>query len=219
MKSDRKTMESSILTEPLEMKEQCYLGRLLVFTGNDGTGKSTMLEYAKAELSQSGQDIFELAMPSQEIRSMKLFRDFHDAPTEVIRSHEMRLALTLIASGDRLRTLHLSVIPELKRGSWVLCDRYAYTGLVRCTDNYIRGITECFLKPDAVFLTHCPAEVCEQRIRQRPSEKDRFFDHAEEQDLMHKYKVLAQANDFCQIDTTNPVERCFQQVKSKLLEL
>lgn len=178
-----------------------------------------MLEHVKAHLDQREQDYIELAMPSQEIRAMKLFRDFHDAPTDVIRSHEMRLALTLIVSGDRLRSLHLKVIPKLKRGTWVLCDRYAYTGLVRCTDRHIRDITECFLKPDAVFLTHCSVALCEERIRQRPLEKDRLYDHTEERELMDKYKILAQANGFIQIDTTKPKEECFHQVDVRLEDL
>ncbi|MBY5336079.1 hypothetical protein HFO99_19425 [Rhizobium leguminosarum] len=191
-------------------------GRLLAFTGNDGSGKTTLLEHCAALLAREGKETLVVAMPSREIRAMSLFRDFHDAPTETIRSHEIRLALTLIASGDRLRLLHLVVLPALQRGCWVLCDRYAYTGLVRCPDSIIHDVTNRFVAPDLVFLASCPVNICEQRVRSRPDEATRFYDHDEEERVRDNYLALARANKFCVVDTSQPISDCYFLVEERL---
>jgi dTMP kinase len=107
-------------------------GRFITFEGLDGCGKSTQLEKLAAALRERGIDLITTREPGgtaigERIRALLL-----DSRTRGLASHaEMAM---MVASRAQL-TAEV-ILPELRAGKWVLCDRYvdsteAYQGAGR----------------------------------------------------------------------------------------
>ena len=112
----------------LEMRANETPGKLVVFCGVDGAGKSTLISHAALHLEKTGKRFTILKMPSDRIRKMDIFRDYHDSHDDKARKAASDLALTVLVSGDRMISLEQDIIPWLKSGMWVLCDRYVFSG-------------------------------------------------------------------------------------------
>lgn len=141
-------------------------------------------------------------MPSHRIRTIEAFRKTHENHNHEERTAIDALSMTVLVSGDRLITLNEEVIPALKRGEWVLCDRYTYTGNICCSDPIIQSISERFIQPDLAILAAADLMTVKNRVLSRPTEKHLFFDDHEVQQKISKYMQLAQSNNFVIIDTT-----------------
>jgi dTMP kinase len=107
-------------------------GKFITFEGLDGCGKSTQLEKLAAALRERGIDLITTREPGgtaigERIRALLL-----DSRTRGLASHaEMAM---MVASRAQL-TAEV-ILPELRAGKWVLCDRYvdsteAYQGAGR----------------------------------------------------------------------------------------
>jgi dTMP kinase len=182
------------------MKRNIYPGKLIVFTGVDGSGKTTHLYEAKHYIESKGDKCFITKMPSDRIRKMYIFHEWHNGNKDLINNID-RVSLITLASGDRLLIQDTEIIPALKRGEYVLCDRYTYTGLVFSNDPLIKLISGRFIKPDLVFLTHAKLNIAEKRVKSREDEKNKYYDRVEVQKQINKYWRLAEANNFIILNT------------------
>jgi Thymidylate kinase len=122
-------------------------------------------------------------MPSHRIRTIEAFRKTHESHNHEERTAIDALSMTVLVSGDRLITLNEEVIPALKRGEWVLCDRYTYTGNICCSDPIIQSISERFIQPDLAILAAADLMIVKNRVLSRPTEKHLFFDDHEVQQI------------------------------------
>jgi dTMP kinase len=101
-------------------------GRFIVLDGPDGAGKSTQAQWLKRELEEHGQSVLLLREPGgtpagEAIRKLLLEQK------EIGLS---ALTETFLFQAARAE-LMLSVIePALKKGQWVVCDRYTLSTLV-----------------------------------------------------------------------------------------
>lgn len=204
----------------LKLRKHNYPGKLIVFTGVDGSGKTTLLECAEFFLREQGCPTYKTKMPSDRIRTMKEFRNFHDSFDAIERKAISPLALTVLVSGDRLVSLEEEVIPYLEKGYWVLLDRYQFTGLTICEDSIIQMITNQFIEPDAVFLASVPLDMAEKRVKSRPEERNRFYDVEQVKNADGIFKSLASSNSyFHSIDTSGDKQQAFEHVKPILEKL
>lgn len=107
-------------------------GCFITLEGIEGVGKSTCLQYVADLLRQAGKAVQVTREPggvpsAERIRQLLLAPDNHGLPP-------MTEVLLIFAA----RAVHLSelILPALKRGEWVVCDRftdasYAYQGAGR----------------------------------------------------------------------------------------
>lgn len=112
---------------------------------------------------------------------MEAFRKTHESHNHEKRTAIDALSMTVLVSGDRLITLNEEVVPALKRGEWVLCNRYTYTGNICCSDPIIQSISERFIQPDLAILAAADLMTVKNRVLSRPTEKHLFFDDHEVQ--------------------------------------
>lgn len=197
------------------LKNNDYSGKLIIFTGVDGAGKTTLLELCKNFLRKKGIEVYCSKMPSDRIRSLDVFRNFHDSKNEDIRNAVDVFSLTILACGDRLIVQDTEIIPALEQGKWVLCDRYCYTGNVRCEDYIIDEISEKFIKPDIAILADASPEVLKRRVMERETEKNLFYDDEGVIQQRQKYIEIANDNSMVIINT----EREQDSIKSELIDL
>jgi dTMP kinase len=95
--------------------------RFITFEGIDGCGKSTQVKMLVEKLEQLNIDVITIREPggtriSESIRDILLYRDTHElgARTE-----------SLLMTASRAQLTKELILPALKKGTWVIADRYA----------------------------------------------------------------------------------------------
>ncbi|MDQ6993158.1 MAG: dTMP kinase [Mariprofundus sp.] len=160
------------------------MGKLITFEGGDGCGKSTQLRLTAAWLRSIGKEVVETFEPGDsalgsQIRKLLLAGEHAPVP-------ECELLLFL---ADRAQHVREKILPALKRGSWILCDRFsdstmAYQLAARhldCKSNDLAPMlkfAECGVSPDMTLWFDLPVEIAAQRmlLRQQAGEKSNRLD-------------------------------------------
>lgn len=142
-----------------KMKKNNYHGKFIVFEGLDGSGQSTqavkLVDFLKkAHLTKEPTPNLIGGL----IRS-QLNRDWKSSQE----------CLQLLFCADRAYHLEKEIIPLLKRGINVICDRYffstvAYGALEIKDRDWLLDLNKNFLLPDAIILLKVSAKVCLERI-------------------------------------------------------
>jgi dTMP kinase len=113
------------------------------------------------------------------MRNTEIFRTFMDCPDN--SAYEYR-SLSLMAAADRIQHANKFILPALRQGKVVICDRYIYSCLANLrargyiNDEWIYEISESIPKPDMAFFLDLPVETAVHRVKQREKEKDRYID-------------------------------------------
>lgn len=129
------------------------LGRFITFEGTEGAGKSTQIPVIKDWLSDQGINVVTTREPggtdlSEKIRHLLLTENM---------CAETELLLMFAARKEHIEQV---IKPALKRGDWVLCDRfteatYAYQSAGRAIDRqyiaYLESWLQGELKPNYTF--------------------------------------------------------------------
>ena len=112
----------------LTLKDNTYSGKLIVFEGTDGAGKTTMIGLTQQLLEEKyGKDnILSVKQPTDMSRKTKLFQKMMYS-----KNHEDidYRAVQLLTMSDRVQHSFETIIPALKEGKIVICDRYIFTSL------------------------------------------------------------------------------------------
>ena len=151
-------------------------GKFITLEGIEGSGKSTNLKDISNTLDQKSIDYVVTKEPGsgslgKDLRSLLLSND-----NQISGQVEL-----LLMMADRKNHLDSLVIPNLKKGNWVISDRYldstyAYQGGGRKMDSVL--IDELsnslnLLVPDLTILFDLPVELALERAKQRAN-LDRF---------------------------------------------
>lgn len=98
---------------------------LIVFEGLDGSGKSSLMSELEKDLKAKGLPVVRTREPGgtaigDEIREMILRRD---GPAPTARTE------LLLYEASRAQHVDLVIKPALKKGEWVLCDRFSASSI------------------------------------------------------------------------------------------
>jgi dTMP kinase len=191
-------------------------GSLIVFEGPDGSGKSTQLKLFKQWLLSQGQDVATTKWKSAPVISsmIKARKEAKNlSPEEYCLLH---------AADLRFRVENL-ILPALRQGKTVLCDRYVFTSLSRdvargLSPAWIWSLFEPLLWPDLVFYFSVCPETALQRIQATrepnyyeagqdvthisdPSESFKVFIRR----VIDKYERMANAYDFLTVNAEQSI--------------
>jgi len=164
-------------------------GRFITVEGIEGAGKTTCLAFIRDLLSEAGKEVELTREPGgtelgEEIRALLLGHK-HDGMT-----HDTEMLLMFAA---RCEHLQRRILPALRRGTWVLCDRftdatYAYQGGGRGEpDERIRDLEQWVqqgVQPDLTLLLDLPVAIGLARAGKRSApdrfeaERESFFERA-----------------------------------------
>ena len=138
-----------------------YPGRLLVFEGLDGSGKSTQARLLGKWLQSQGYRVFFTEWNSSALVS------------SIIRRGKKRGLLTpttfsLLHATDFADRFERQILPPLRAGYLVVCDRYSYTAFARdaargCDPNWVRNLYQFAPRPDRTYYFRVPVAVTLRR--------------------------------------------------------
>lgn len=166
-------------------------GRFITFEGVEGVGKSTQIAHAAEYLRGRGIEPLVTREPggtplAEKLRALVLEPQHGPVgPTEEL--------LIMFAA----RASHVAAIirPALRRGRWVLCDRFtdateAYQGGGRGVNpaaiRQLARIAHPRLTPDLTFVFDAPAAIASARVTGRGTGHDRI--EAEEADFFERVR-------------------------------
>src|SRR5687768_3473173 len=139
-----------------------FPGRLIAVEGLDGSGKSTQIYLLKRWLELEGVKVF-----FSEWNSSALVK----SATSKGKKRELLTPTTfsLIHATDFADRYERQLVPLLRAGYIVLCDRYVFTAFARdvvrgCPPKWVRGIYNFAALPDMTFFFKARLEVSLQRI-------------------------------------------------------
>lgn len=197
-------------------------GKLITFCGLDGCGKSSMIRMLADELKQRDIDFIITKQPTDAMRNTEIFRTFMDCPDN--SAYEYR-SLSLMAAADRIQHVNKIILPALKQGTTVLCDRYIYSCLANLrargyiNDEWIYEISHSILKPDISFFLDVPVDTAIYRVRQREEERERYIDIPLQYRLKEEYKKICKANNGILVRSDGDVEDTFLDIKKNIHSL
>src|SRR5216683_3612542 len=139
-----------------------FPGRLVAVEGLDGSGKSTQIYLLKRWLELQGVKVFFSEWNSSEIVK---------SATSKGKKRELLSPTTfsLIHATDFADRYERQLVPLLRAGYLVLCDRYIFTAFARdtvrgCPPEWVRGLYHFAALPDVTFFFKAHLEVSLQRI-------------------------------------------------------
>ncbi|HUU14772.1 MAG TPA: thymidylate kinase [Terriglobia bacterium] len=214
--------------------EHRFPGKLFIVEGIDGSGKSTQLMLLHQWLQAEGYGtVF------SEWNSSPLVRD------TTKRGKKKRMltppTFSLIHATDFADRMEHNIIPLLKAGAVVLCDRYIYTAfgrdVVRGMDPaWVRDLYSFAVKPTVAFYFRVPLDVAMHRIldgrtgvkfyeagmdlalSNDPEESFQIFQGR----ILEEYDKMVKEFDLTVVDATLPIEeqqtQMRQIVKAKLAQ-
>jgi thymidylate kinase len=210
----------------LHLKPHNFSGRLIVFSGTDGSGKSTLVDFAIKQSDDLGRRAVKVELLDEFIKQSHAFREFARDPLTALPRIDL-LALSLMCTGNRLQNVKTVVLDELAAGSWIFCDRYIFTTwaefLALSQDvsdrEILRAVLELFPKPNLGFLAYASVAVCLDRVRKREEEKSKVLNSHRYENLILTYRRVGAENDLLEICSEQPQTQCEQAVRDYLITL
>jgi len=195
-----------------------FPGRLIAVEGLDGSGKSTQIYLLKRWLELQGLKVFFSEWNSSEL-----------VKTATTKGKKTNLltptTFSLIHATDFADRFERHLVPLMRAGFLVLCDRYVFTAFARdtvrgCPPEWVRGLYSYAALPDLTFFFKAHLEVSLQRILDGrpqlkyfeagmdlrlstdPYESFRIFQGR----LLEQYLAMSTEFNFRLIDANKPVE-------------
>jgi len=204
-------------------------GKFIVFEGIDGCGKTTQIKaicnwLPTSNLVSSNSLIVKTREPGgsilgEKLRELILSNDKDNSPSS--------LTELLLYAADRAEHITKKISPALKKGDWVLSDRFsgstlAYQGYGRNIDKEIIEKLEIIAcqgeKPDITFLLDISPE--ESIARRKNKLPDRI--ESEGINFLRKvsigFKEIAKKNNWIIISAANNQEKITNTIKNTLIE-
>ena len=198
-------------------------GKFITLEGIEGSGKSTNLQSIKTILDQKKIDYVFTREPGGGPLGLHLRKLLLDKDHSISPSVEM-----LLMMADRKDHVDNLINPNLKKGIWVISDRYldstiAYQGGGRQLDINLITSLSATLKlptPDFTLLFDLPVDIALQRAAER-SALDRF--EREPQDfhsrIRDSYLELASNNQHIKIvDSSKDIKVVSKTVEKHLID-
>lgn len=191
--------------EALPFHDEARSGRLIVFCGTDGAGKSSLVQATADLLTAWGQPAETAAQPSPFVRSYPPFADYRSG---VGRERYSYRAISMLVMADKLQHCDHDLAPQLRAGRHLVLDRYVFSGLVRLAmygdPNEAWFADACALlpRPDLTVLVTAHPDVLRARLAARDYERTSDLEFREAVQVQDLLLALAPANRMLVVDTT-----------------
>lgn len=143
-------------------KNEVLNGKLYVVEGCDGSGKSTQIYLLKRWLESKGFIVFFTEWNSSDL--------IKESTSQAKRKDLLTpTTFSLMHASDFADRYEKMILPQLRAGYIVLCDRYIYTAFARdmargCNREWVKNVYSFVIKPDIIFYFQAPLEISLNRI-------------------------------------------------------
>lgn len=186
-------------------------GVFIVLEGPDRSGKSTQATLLKSWLEELGREVVVTREPGGTRLSEQIRKILLDPASDIDPLTELFLYET-----SRVRHTLEKLLPALKAGKAVICDRYtlsstAYQGYGRGLDiktvETLNRIATFGLRPDLTVVFDIPDRIFAQREKNRPG-RDRIerAPDAFRRRVNRAYKLLARRPGVTRVDAGRSIE-------------
>ncbi|MDR1093130.1 MAG: dTMP kinase, partial [Clostridiales bacterium] len=205
----------------LKLRKHNYSGRLIVFEGTDGAGKTTLINLTRGYLAErlGAENVVVTKTPTDMSRNTKLFQKMMYCKNHADIDYR---AVQLLTMSDRIQHGFEEIEPALKAGKTVVCDRYIYTSLANMLargydrERWFFEAAESLVKPDAVFLAYVPPGLAIQRIKARPEECRRHLDEGQLKKTAANFLAMSKGYGFATLDTVGDAGKPFGIIRAVL---
>lgn len=199
------------------MKKNDYPGKFIVIEGLDGSGKSSQGQLLVEFLEEAGKEV---------VRTKEQTCD-SEAGLEIKKILQGKiitspLELQRLFVQDRKEHLENQIIPELKDGKFVVCERYApstvaFGGSVGLDIDLLVRMNDNFLLPDLTIILGVSPESCVERINAR-GEPDELFEKKEKlAKVSQVYKKIPEIyKNVIVVDGEKSKEEVFGKIKEAI---
>jgi len=199
-------------------------GLFLTLEGVDGAGKSTHLSYIQECLEAHQLSVCVTREPGG--------TELGETLRELLLHHSMTLETEcLLMFAARHEHIQKVILPALRNGQWVLCDRFtdasfAYQGEGRGLGAERVSVLEQWVhpgfQPDKTWLFDVPLEIARQRMT-----RTRVLDRFEQQDVNfflrtqqgYYDRVHQDPDRFFMVDASRSIEEIRQQLQVDVKQL
>ncbi|MFB6203627.1 MAG: dTMP kinase [Candidatus Nanohaloarchaea archaeon] len=188
------------------MREEEFPGRFIVFEGPDGSGTTTQSRRTAEEL-----DAYWTAEPT----SGEIGRKVDKMISEGESSAE---SIALAFAADRMVHLEEEILPRLRDGETVVCDRYYHSSLVYqpllgAERDWVRELNSEAIKPDITVFLNVRARTGMRRVRDRGEDGNIFEDLDFQEKVAVSYRELGERleEDIEMVDASGTVEEVFEE--------
>ncbi len=168
-----------------------YKGLLIAFEGLDGAGSSTQTLLLSALLEKQGLKTQVTREPTNNligglIRG-QLTGEWKASPE----------CLQLLFAADRAHHQEKEIIPMLKKGYIVICDRYVFStiafGSLSIKDRkWLENLNDKFIVPDITFILKVPPKICLMRLEKVRYSLELYEQVEKMQKIWRVYEKIAQ---------------------------
>lgn len=193
------------------MQTQRYPGQFIVIEGADGAGTTTQSKRLAEELGAywtyepAGNEIGEYV------------------DTMISNDQHSPEAIALGFAADRMVHLEEEVIPRLKNGENVVCDRYYHSSLVYqpvlgADRAWVRSLNKHAIRPDRTIILDIAAETGMDRVQERGHDGNIFEDLSFQQQVVVRYQDLVDELDesISLIDASQSIDAVFEDVRNTI---
>lgn len=202
------------------MQENGTRGRLIVFEGIDGAGKTTQIELLTRRLRESGRRVYRTAEPTESVSGGLL----RDALSGVSRRTPCEMAALFVLDRIFHNTNPVNGIERmLADGVDVICDRYYYSSLAyqgsETDEQWVRDMNlNCpeIRRPDAcVFLDLTPEQSMERIGRGRVTVE--IYENAERlarvrEKFFGVFDSLKETDRIFVVNAARPIEEIAEEI-------
>jgi dTMP kinase len=170
----------------------------ITFEGIEGCGKTTQIKRLAKRLDDSGIKFISTLEPG----GTRIGQDIRRLLLDSRNSHLSPMAELILYEADRAQHMDEIIMPALKQGRWVICDRFfdatvAYQGAGRGLDmDLIMTLNSKVtkgLKPDITLLLDCPPEMGIERALKRNNASTQDGQDRFEREKMEFHKKVRNA--------------------------
>ncbi len=177
----------------------------IVLDGPDGSGTTFHAEKLSERLRKERRDVLLAAEPTSGVIGGLLRSLLHGG------SLPSPDAMQLLFCADRANHLASEILPALREGKTIVCDRYvpstiAYGRALGLDAAWLHDVNKIFIQPDVLIFTLPPFEVCLERI-QRREHQDAYERRDFQKKVYAAYVTMAEENPaIITVDTSGEKE-------------
>ncbi|HLO17738.1 MAG TPA: dTMP kinase [Anaerolineales bacterium] len=194
-------------------------GKLFVFCGLDGSGKTTQVNLLARRLEKEMFSIYLTSEPTPWYLRDPLVQNYF---AEGQIDENGLAALALFSAADRARHVREAIIPNLNAGKMVISSRYVFSAYAYFfarglrDQTWLETINRYAIDPDLTFFLDLEPEVALSRISQRGDKAKREeMNLSRIREIRQRFLSFA-SDDFCVLDANRGEDELHQQIISIL---